>query len=103
HVAREKVLASGTAPRVTFHCLPMEQLSTLMDGPAFDGVFSNFGAVNCVEDLPKLIAEVAARLTRAAPLVWVVMGRHVPWEWMWYLARGQPGKAMRRYKRAGAN
>jgi hypothetical protein len=30
------------------------------------------------------------------------MGRHVPWEWIWFMARGKPSKAMRRYNRRGA-
>ena len=29
------------------------------------------------------------------------MGRHVPWEWGWYLARGEGGKAFRRLRRDG--
>ena len=38
-----------------------------------------------------------------APLVWVVMGRYVPWEWAWYLARGARRKAFRRLRRDGVS
>jgi len=31
-----------------------------------------------------------------------VMGPAVPWEWGWYLARGEPGKALRRLRRDGS-
>jgi hypothetical protein len=79
----------------------MEDLSKLAKEPLFDGSFSNFGAINCVANLPSLIAEVSRRLVPGARLVWVVMGRHVPWEWLWYLVRGEPVKAMRRYRRRG--
>jgi SAM-dependent methyltransferase len=89
-VARQK---AGDAERLEFHCLAMERL-----GPT-----SNFGAVNCVADLPALAADVAARLRPGAPLVWVVMGRHVPWEWLWYLAHGQWKKAWRRLSRGGVH
>jgi hypothetical protein len=34
-------------------------------------------------------------------LVGVIMGRHVPWEWMWYLSRGDLSKALRRLRREG--
>ena len=99
--AQRKLREARTTARVEFHCLPIEDLAAL-DAPAFDGVFSNFGAVNCVADLPLVIAQVAARLAPGARLIWVVMGRHVPWEWLWYMVRGKPAKAMRRYSRRGA-
>jgi SAM-dependent methyltransferase len=96
---------SGKRPvaHLEFHCLSMERLGPTLDGQPFDGVLSNFGAINCVADLPALIADVAGRLRPGAPLVWVVMGRHVPWEWLWYLARGQWNKAWRRLNRGGVS
>ncbi len=99
--AREKLGQEKVGARVVFRCLPMEELARLEDERLFDGSFSNFGAINCVANLPMLIAEVARRLAPGARLVWVVMGRHVPWEWIWYTARGKPAKALRRYKRRG--
>lgn len=86
-----------------FHCLSMESLGPTLDGQSFDGVLSNFGAINCVADLPALVADVAARLRPGATLVWVVMGRHVPWEWLWYLAQGQWNKAWRRLRPGGVS
>jgi len=102
-VARQKAGAAGDSARVDFRCLKMEQLAPSLDGPAFDGVLSNFGAVNCVENLSSVVRDVAARLTPGAPLVWVVMGRYVPWEWLWYLLHGNWTKAWRRLNRAGVN
>ena len=37
----------------------------------------------------------------AYPLVWVVMGRHVPWEWAWFIAHGKWRKAFRRLRKGG--
>jgi hypothetical protein len=68
---------------------------------ATQGVLSNFGAVNCVRDLRTLVADVAERLGPGAPLLWVVMGRHAPWEWFWYLMRGQWRNAWRRLRPGG--
>jgi SAM-dependent methyltransferase len=105
-VARQKAAAMDRnpgAPWVEFHCLPMEHLAPTLDGQAFDGVLSNFGAVNCVSDLPALVADVASRLRPGAPLVWVVMGRYVPWEWLWYLLRGEWTKAWRRLDPGGVS
>jgi SAM-dependent methyltransferase len=105
-VARRKAQARDSNPgtaRVEFHCLSMEHLAPTLDGQAFDGVLSNFGAINCVPDLPVLVADVASRLRPGAPLVWVIMGPYVPWEWLWYLLRGQWAKAWRRLDPGGVS
>lgn len=96
--AQDKARQRGCAQRLEFQCLPMEQLHGALEGMEFDGALSNFGALNCVEDLPALVATVAARLTPGARLLWVPMGRYVPWEWAWYLMRAQPQKAWRRLR-----
>jgi ubiquinone/menaquinone biosynthesis C-methylase UbiE len=102
HAARRKALAAGCAAQIDFHCVAMENLSAVLADQSFDGVLSNFGAVNCVGDLRSLIAAVAARVAPAGRLLWVVMGRRVPWEWIWYGLRGDLRKARRRLSRAGA-
>jgi hypothetical protein len=79
----------------------MEAIHTLPRERHFDGVFSNFGAVNCVADMAGLARSVAARLADGAPLLFVAMGRHVPWEWAWYLARGDRARAFRRLRPGG--
>ncbi len=99
-VARRKAEARSCTGRIEFHCLPMENLASLADGP-FDGVLSNFGAVNCAQDLPCLVRQVAGQLVPGGSLVWVVMGRYAPWEWAWYSLRGQWRKAWRRLNRNG--
>jgi ubiquinone/menaquinone biosynthesis C-methylase UbiE len=101
-VAHAKARKAIAPDNLEFSCVPMERVATVFQGRQFDGVFSNFGAVNCVADLRALSVNVAAVLAPGAPLLWVVMGRHVPWEWFWYLARGKPGKALRRLRSAGA-
>jgi SAM-dependent methyltransferase len=95
-VARHKALAAGCTERIELKCLAMEELGSALEGQTFDAVLSNFGAINCVRDLPAFTASLAARLPTGAKLLWVVMGRTVPWEWAWYLARGQWSKAWRR-------
>jgi SAM-dependent methyltransferase len=100
-VAQRKARQRKCADRTTFRCVAMEGVRTSLDGERFHGVFSNFGAVNCVGNVPVLAADLAKLLVRGAPLMWVVMGRHVPWEWLWFGARGQLRKATRRLDRRG--
>ena len=100
-IARLKAAAAGCAERIEFSVMPIEALHTLPRGQTFDGVFSNFGAINCVADIPRLAHSLAAHLQPGAPLLFVAMGRYVPWEWAWYLARGDRHRAFRRLDRAG--
>jgi len=100
-IAAEKAKRMGCGQGIEFHCLPMERLSELA-GERFDGVWSNFGAINCVPRLEAAVAALAPLVVPGAPLAWVVMGRHVPWEWAWFLARGDRKKAFRRHRDGGA-
>jgi 2-polyprenyl-3-methyl-5-hydroxy-6-metoxy-1,4-benzoquinol methylase len=101
HVARQKALARGCADRVEVRQLAVEEVASALAGRRFDGLISNFGALNCVRDLSALAASMAGVVNAGAPLIWVIMGRYVPWEWAWYLAHGQGAKALRRLRRDG--
>lgn len=100
-VAAQKAAQAGVADRLRFRCLSMERLHEL-GGETFDGVYSNFGAVNCVPR-ENLAQQLAARLRPGAALLWVVMGRYVPWEMGWYCAHGEPRRAFRRLRRGGTS
>jgi SAM-dependent methyltransferase len=100
-MARRKALIGNCQELIEFRCLAMEDIGSLADCDKFDGVLSNFGAVNCVQDLRALVVVLAERLAPGAPLLWVVMGRHAPWEWLWYLMRGRWRKAWRRLRLGG--
>jgi ubiquinone/menaquinone biosynthesis C-methylase UbiE len=67
-------------------------------GRTFDGAISNFGALNCVEDLPA-VARSLARLVRPGDGVAIcILGRFCAWETLYYAARLQFGKACRRWR-----
>ena len=100
-VAREKGRCLPGIEPIEFQWVPMESIAASLRARSFDGVFSNFGAINCVADLPSLAQSVAGLLSPGAPLIWVIMGRRVPWEWMWYLLRGDTRRALRRFQKYG--
>ena len=108
--ARRKAQEQGVDGRMAFGTLTLESFAAdpspaaaLLDehGP-FDGAFSNFGALNCVEELAPVARALAARLRPGAPAVLTLMGPVCPWEWLWFLAHGQPGRAFRRLRPGGA-
>jgi SAM-dependent methyltransferase len=70
-------------------------------GP-FDLVLSDFGALNCVEDLRGVLQAVERRLAYDGVMIAVVMGRFVPWEWLWMTLSGRPRSAVRRLRPSGA-
>ena len=74
---------------------PIEDLQYL-DGP-FTGVISNFGALNCVRDLPAVARELARVVRPAGPAAFCIMGRF-SWGETWrYLRSFEVRKAARRW------
>jgi SAM-dependent methyltransferase len=98
-VAERKRAASPCGAAVSLQRLAWEDLGSLTEGP-FDGALSNFGGLNCVEDIAAAAHALAGRLRPGAVAVLCVMGPLVPWEWGWFLARAQPAHAWRRLRRA---
>jgi ubiquinone/menaquinone biosynthesis C-methylase UbiE len=64
----------------------------------FDFVFSNFGGLNCLEDLTKVTAQLPRLLNKNARVTWVIMPPVCLWEWSWLL-KGQFKKAFRRLRK----
>jgi SAM-dependent methyltransferase len=99
-IAALKAARAGVADRVSTLPLDFHSLGSLgADG--FDGLLSNFGGLNCLEDPRQLRRPLAARLRPGAAALLCVMGPCVPWEWCWFMLRGQPDKAFRRLRRGG--
>lgn len=89
---RARAAAEGLMSRVTVAHLGVQQLDQL-DGE-FDGIYSNFGPLNCAPDLGAVAAECARLLQPDGTLVFSVIGRICPWELGHYALRG-------RFRRAG--
>lgn len=76
--------------------LRAEDISTLPDDNLFDGAFSNFGAINCIQDLRTLALALHKRLRPGGKVLLCAFGPCCMWELGWYLVHGQPRKALRR-------
>jgi SAM-dependent methyltransferase len=72
-----------------------EDLATL--GGTFDGAISNFGALNCVEDLAGVANSLAGLVRPGGRVAICLLGRCCAWETIYYGVRFRFGKAFRRW------
>jgi ubiquinone/menaquinone biosynthesis C-methylase UbiE len=100
-IAQRKFAARGLSELAEARILAAESLSTLHSVHSFDGAYSNFGVLNCVQDLHAFARDLAGLLKAGATVLVCIMGRLCAWESAWYVAQGKPRKAFRRFRRGG--
>jgi len=100
-VAGRRVRDTRKNTFVQAQVMAAEEIGSLESGGPFDGAFSNFGALNCVEDLGTLARNLARLLRPGATALVCLMGPCCLWEVGWYLSQGNPRKAIRRLHRGG--
>jgi ubiquinone/menaquinone biosynthesis C-methylase UbiE len=86
---------------VDLRLLAAENLSTLRPEVHFDGAFSNFAALNCVEDLRAVGKNLGRLLKPGGIALLCFLGSSCIWEISWYLLEANPHKAFRRWHRGG--
>jgi SAM-dependent methyltransferase len=95
--ASEEMVKIARARGADAEVLAIENCGDLEE--SFDAVLSNFGALNCVEDVEALRAPLARLVRPGGYLAICILGRFCAWETAWYLLRrGQPPKAFRRWR-----
>jgi SAM-dependent methyltransferase len=98
---RAKAGREGVTARVTTRALDAARLSEVdLVGP-YDGAFSNFGALNCVSDLHGVATGLYRHVRPGGLVLLCLMGRYVPWEWGWFLWKGDRKAAFRRLAAGG--
>ena len=107
-VAEEKRIRFNQAAPVRFRQWDFSNLHSLshslgVDHPSatFDGIFSNFGALNCLPDRRPLAKALLPWLKTGARVVMVLMGPLCPWEIVWHISHGKVRAAFRRFKKGG--
>ena len=89
---RARAAAAGLSDRVTTAHIGLQELDRLR-GKQFDGIYSNFGPLNCAPDLDAVARSCAVLLRPGGKLVFSVIGRICPWEFGYYMLRGRPERA----------
>jgi SAM-dependent methyltransferase len=98
--ARARRLAdhAGVGDAVETRPLAIENLAAL-EGERFDGIYSNRGPFNCVDDMETVASGCARLLPPGGLLVATVLGRVCPWEVLFYARHGQWRRAVLRMRR----
>lgn len=102
-VAKRRIQDSELHSLVRPLVLRAEEIGALPADELFDGAFSNFGALNCVDDLTLVARGLARVLKPGAMAVLCWMGPCCAWEMTWYLAQGNRNKAFRRFRGEGTS
>jgi ubiquinone/menaquinone biosynthesis C-methylase UbiE len=100
-LASRRISEKGLQALVRTQVLPAEEISTLPANALFDGAFSNFGALNCVENLAHVARELGRLLRPGASALLCWMGPYCLWEISRYLSQANASKAFRRFHREG--
>lgn len=96
-VAQNKADRLGLDAYIQVKHLPLQDVATSDFQEPFDGVFSNFGGLNTIGEWDGLAKWLAGVIRPGGKAVLVPMGPICPIETLWYLLRGQPKVAMRRF------
>jgi SAM-dependent methyltransferase len=98
--ARRRVNDADAGDCVEVQHVGIHELDRLEPAAArFDAIYSNFGPLNCVEDIAGAARQIADRLTPGGLLIASVIGRVCPWEIALYAARGDLARAFIRFRR----
>jgi SAM-dependent methyltransferase len=99
-VAQAKVDQAGMADRVQVEQIALQEVgpSHFSSSSHFEGVLSDFGGLNTINDWRSLAARLAPLLLADSRAVLVVMGPFCPWEIGWHLLHGEWATAVRRLR-----
>jgi ubiquinone/menaquinone biosynthesis C-methylase UbiE len=103
-VAERRMATEASGTQVKFEVRPTERIAELRGAGSFDGVFSNFSGLNCIADLGDIARQLSILVKPGGRLLLCFSTRFCLWESLWYLVRGEPKRAIRRWKgHAGAS
>lgn len=67
----------------------------------FDGVISNFGGLNCINDFSNLSKTLYKKIKAGGKFISAVMNTYCPWEILYFLLKSDPKNAFRRFDKDG--
>jgi ubiquinone/menaquinone biosynthesis C-methylase UbiE len=92
----QKIQASGFEDKISDECCSFTQLENLKQQGPYDHIFSNFGGLNCTNDLAKVLDSFEGLLKRKGTITLVIMPKFSIWEFG-LLFKGKWKTAFRRF------
>lgn len=96
---RERAAREEISSRVSAVAVGAHELQRLEQTATFDGAYSNLGPLNCIPDLGAVSRECSRLLKPGGILVFTVIGRICPWEFLYYALKGRWSRARIRFHR----
>lgn len=103
-LTRKKAVAEGWAQRIETVVCSIQKLGNepiITSSAPFDILLSDFGGLNCLapDEIRQLDASLSSLMAPDGVLALVVMSRFSWWETLYFLLKGKPGAAFRRFRR----
>lgn len=95
-VLKQKAAAAGMAGSITTEICSYTQLAYLKKQGPYDAIFSNFGGLNCTNQLDKVLASLPALLKPGGTVTMVIIPGFCLWETL-LLFKGKFKTAFRRF------
>ena len=104
-VTQQKIEQYSMQHRVSSRYLDLDNFNESVFDKKFDLIFSNFGGLNCIspEALKKLLNKLPSILSPGGRFIAVIMPRFCTWETLYFLAKFQFKKAVRRWTKKEVN
>lgn len=95
-----KIIGNQLSDKLSFQQCSYEELDKV-EAKNFDFIFSNFGGLNCTNNLSKVARHFNALLKPGGYATMVIMPPVCLWEWLW-IFKGHGKKAFRRLNKNGS-
>jgi len=103
-IGRRKIAENNLSAKIDTQQVSLENLQVLSkDGHKYDGIFSNFGGLNCAPDLSEVVRDSSELVKPGGILIFCIINKLCIWEVLSYLLRGKPAQAFRRMKNGGVD
>jgi ubiquinone/menaquinone biosynthesis C-methylase UbiE len=100
HKTGEKIQKEHLEHLISTQQISFENLS-LLTPQIFDGILSNFGGLNCTNNIQSTIQHVASLLRPQGYFILTVLNKFCLWETLSFVSKGKFSSAVRRMKRDG--
>ena len=96
---QEKIVRFSLQDKLSAELCSFTEIDKIKD-KSFDYIFSNFGGLNCIDDLSLVARQMKGLLRPGGRLTWVIMPPVCPWD-LALLFKGELKTAVRRLKPGG--